>query len=206
MIKHVDEFLELGCGRCAYFSTPECKVNTWRDELGALREIILKSELKEELKWSNPCYTFEEKNILMLSALKNYAVIGFFKGALLNDSYRLLQSPGKNSQSAKRLVYKNIDTIHDQEPIILEYIKEAIEIEKKGLKVNFKKDSEPIPEELDEIFKKDPTLKEAFFALTPGRQRGYILHFSQPKQPKTRFSRIEKCTPKILSGKGFHDR
>jgi uncharacterized protein YdeI (YjbR/CyaY-like superfamily) len=168
--------------------------------------IILKSELTEELKWSNPCYTFDGKNILMLSALKDYAVIGFFKGALLNDPHKLLESPGKNSQAAKRLTFTDIAIIQDQEKIILEYISEAIEIEKKGLKVEFKKEPEPIPEELASVFENDAALKTAFFELTPGRQRGYILHFSQAKQAKTRFSRIEKCIPKIMEGKGFHDR
>lgn len=206
MIESVEEFLELGCGRCAYFSTPDCKVNSWREELIALREIILKSELTEQLKWSSPCYTFEGKNVLMMSALKKQAVIGFFKGVLLSDPYKILVSPGKSSQADRRLVYTDVETINDQKSIILEYIADAIEIEKKGLKVEFKKDLEPIPDELEEIFRTDPNLRDAFFELTPGRQRGYVLHFSQPKQSKTRFSRIEKCIPKILARKGFHDR
>ncbi len=206
MIESVEEFLEDGCGRCQYFATPDCKVNSWRNELIALREILLKTELQEELKWSNPCYTYDGKNILMLSALKNQAVIGFFKGVLLNDPKNLLVSPGKSSQSDRRLYYTDVDTIHDQESIILDYVAEAIEIEKKGLKVEFKKNPEPVPEELVAVFETDPALKTAFFDLTPGRQRGYILHFSQSKQAKTRFSRIEKCRPKIMAGKGFHDR
>lgn len=164
------------------------------------------TELNEEVKWGNPCYTLNGKNVLMLSALKNSALIGFFKGALLNDSHRLLVSPGKNSQSDQRLVYTDVETVSDQESIILEYIQQAIEIEKAGLKVEYKKSPEPIPEELKAVFENDPTLKIAFESLTPGRQRGYILHFSQPKQAKTRISRIEKLIPKIRSGKGFHDR
>ena len=206
MINSIDEYLDIGCGRCPLVGTPDCKVQTWHSEIVALRAIILKSELTEELKWSNPCYTFNGKNILMLSALKDYAVIGFFKGALLNDPHKLLASPGKNSQSAKRLTFTDTAIIQDQEKIILEYISEAIEIEKKGLKVEFKKEREPIPEELASVFENDAALKTAFFELTPGRQRGYILHFSQAKQAKTRFSRIEKCIPKIMEGKGFHDR
>lgn len=202
----VDQYLEIGCGRCPLVNTPQCKVNSWRDELIALREIILKSELNEELKWSNPCYTYEGKNILMLSALKNYAVIGFFKGVLLKDPQNILVSPGKSSQADRRLIYTDTVTIHEQESFILDYIAEAIEIEKEGRKVEYKKETEPIPQELEEVFKLEPELKAAFFALTPGRQRGYILHFSQPKQSKTRFSRIEKCSQKILAGKGFHDR
>ena len=202
----VDQYLEIGCGRCPLVNTPACKVNTWRDELIALREILLKSELKEEVKWSNPCYTFNGKNILMLGALKNHAVIGFFKGSLIDDTYGVLVSPGKSSQADRRLVFNDVVTVNEKESIILEYIQQAIEIEKAGLKVEFKKDLEPIPEELLVVFDSNPELKSAFEALTPGRQRGYILHFSQPKQAKTRFSRIEKLTPKILTGKGFHDR
>ncbi len=202
----VDQYLEIGCGRCPLVGTPECKVNFWRDELIALREIILKSGLKEEIKWSNPCYTFEGKNILMLSALKNHALIGFFKGSLIKDTYGVLVSPGKSSQADRRLVFTEVETVQDQEIIILDYIQQAIDIEKAGLKVAFKKNPEPLPEELLVVFDSNPELKTAFESLTPGRQRGYILHFSQPKQAKTRFSRIEKLIPKILAGKGFHDR
>ncbi|MBO6794452.1 MAG: YdeI/OmpD-associated family protein [Balneolaceae bacterium] len=206
MINSIEEFLDIGCGRCPLVGTPDCKVQIWQDEIVTLREIILKSELKEELKWSNPCYTFDGNNVLMLSALKNYAVIGFFKGTLLDDHHNLLESPGKNSQAVMRLTFTDTAVIQDQEQIILDYISQAIEIEKKGLKVEFKKEPEPIPEELESVFENDPALKSAFFELTPGRQRGYILHFSQAKQAKTRFARIEKCIPKIMEGKGFHDR
>lgn len=202
----VDQYLEIGCGRCPLVGTPDCKVNTWREELVELSRIVLKSGLKEEIKWGNPCYTFNGKNVLMLSALKSCALIGFFKGALLKDHHGLLVSPGKHSQSDQRLVFTNVETISDQEPIILEYIQQAIEIEKGGLKVAYKKNPEPIPEELESVFEDDPALRVAFEGLTPGRQRGYILYFSQPKQAKTRFSRIEKCIPKIMEGKGFHDR
>ncbi len=206
MINSIEEYLDIGCGRCPLVGTPSCKVQTWQNEIVALRKIILKSELNEELKWSNPCYTFDGNNVLMISALKNYAVIGFFKGSLLDDPHNLLESPGKNSQAVKRLTFTDTAVIHDQEQIILDYITQAIEFEKKGLKVEFKKEPEPIPKELESVFENDPALKSAFFELTPGRQRGYILHFSQAKQAKTRFARIEKYIPKIMGGKGFHDR
>ncbi len=201
----VDQYLEIGCGRCPLVGTPDCKVNFWRSELIALRDIILKSGLKEGIKWSNPCYTFDGKNILMLSALKNHALIGFFKGSLINDTHGILVSPGKNSQADRRLVYTDVVTVLDQEPIILEYIQQAVEVEKAGLKVEYKKEPEPLPEELILVFEEEPELKLAFQKLTPGRQRGYILHFSQPKQPKTRFSRIEKAIPKIIMGKGINE-
>ena len=202
----VDEYLADGCMRCKLGGTPECKVNDWQQELRNLRSIILECGLTEELKWSAPCYTHKGKNILMLSALKDFATIGFFKGSLLKDANGLLTTPGENSQAAKYLKITDTEQITDLEKEIKAYIFEAIEVEKAGLKVAFKKNPEPIPDELQQRLDNDPMLKTAFEALTPGRQRGYIIHFSQPKQSKTRVSRIERCIPKILEGKGFHDR
>lgn len=203
---NVDPYFVDGCGRCEFYKTPECKVQNWIVELRRLRDIILSTGLKEELKWSAPCYTYNGKNILMLSALKEYCVIGFFKGSLLDDPDGALVSPGKSSQADRRLVFQSIDEVESQVEIIRKYVLNAIEVEKSGKKVEFKKNLEPIPIELEEKFIELPKLKEAFYALTPGRQRGYILHFSQPKQSKTRTSRIEKLIPKIMEGKGFHDR
>lgn len=198
-------FIE-GCGRCPLGGTPDCKVHNWTSELELLRNIILDSGLMEESKWGAPCYTYQGKNILMLSALKDYCCISFFKGALLSDKKNLLAKPGPNSQAARLFKFKSTDEIRIIESDIKAYIFEAIEVEKAGLKVEFNKSPEPIPAELEAKFEEDPILKSAFEALTPGRQRGYILHFSQPKQEKTRISRIEKCTPMILSGIGLHDK
>ena len=206
MDPRIDNYLIEGCGRCPLVGTPECKVNNWREELKILRSILLDTELTETLKWSNPCYTFNNINILMLGALKEYAVISFFKGVLLNDPEKLLISPGRNSQSDRRLIFTSVDQISEHVTIIKNYVSEAIENEKAGLKVVFKKNPEPIPPELQEKLDHDVLFRQAFESLTPGRQRGYILHFSQPKQSKTRLSRINKCTSKILQGKGFHDR
>lgn len=206
MIPEVDLYLLEGCGRCKLGGTPDCKVHTWEAELQQLRRILLGSDLKEELKWSVPCYTWEGKNVLIASAFKEYAALSFFKGVLLKDYHKLLHAPGKSSQASRVFKFTAVDQILELEPIINAYLEEAIEIEKAGLKVEFKKNPEPIPEELQLELELNPDLKLAFEALTPGRQRGYILYFSAPKQSKTRTARIAKYTPKILAGKGFHDR
>ncbi len=202
----VDRYFIDGCMRCPLGASPQCKVNHWRKELEALRKVILQTELTEESKWGVPCYTLNGKNVITLSALKEFAAISFFKGSLLQDSDKILTTPGQNSQAARYLKITDIDQVLEKEKTIKAYIFDAIEIEKAGLKVNFKKEPESMPEELESILRGNAKLREAFEALTPGRKRGYILHFSQPKQSQTRISRIEKCIPKILEGKGFHDR
>ena len=202
----VDRYIVEGCGRCPLGGTPNCKVNSWQEELHQLRRIILDTGLTEELKWGVPCYTFEKSNIAIVSALKECCVLSFFKGALLNDQHKLLDKPGENSQAARVIRFTNVQEILQVEPILKAHIIEAIEVEKAGLKVALKKNPEPIPEEFQKKLDEIPSLKAAFEALTPGRQRGYIIHFSQPKQSKTRASRVEKCIPMIFDGKGLHDR
>ncbi|WP_431125478.1 YdeI/OmpD-associated family protein [Flagellimonas flava] len=206
MNKSVDSYFIAGCGRCPLGGTPDCKVNTWIMELELLRKIVLDCGLTEESKWGAPCYTFQNKNILLVSALKEYCCISFFKGSLLSDSKNLLKKPGPNSQAARLFKFKGVDEIQRIESEIKAYIFEAIEVEKAGITVTFKRNPEPIPMELESKFDEDPVLKTAFEALTPGRQRGYILYFMQPKQEKTRISRIKKCVPMILSGIGLHDK
>jgi uncharacterized protein YdeI (YjbR/CyaY-like superfamily) len=202
----VENYFIDGCGRCPLGGTPDCKVLSWTAELKYLRELILACGLTEESKWGAPCYTFQNKNVLMLSALKDYVCISFFKGALINDEKGLLVKPGPNSQAARLFKFQSVGAITQIESDIKAYIFEAIEIEKAGLTVEFKKNPEPIPAELEAKFEEDPVLKTAFEELTPGRQRGYILHFSQPKQEKTRIARIEKCIPMIMAGIGLHDK
>ena len=201
----VDLYLKEGCGRCPFGNTPKCKVNFWPKELKKLRKIILETGLSEEIKWSMPCYTIDSKNILILSAFNDSCNINFFKGALLKDPGSILEKPGENSQSARYLRITSVSQIKELESIIKAYIAEAIELERSGAKVEFKKNPEPIPEELLVKFEENPDLHTAFLALTPGRQRGYILFFSAPKQSKTRESRIEKCIPQIMNGKGIND-
>ena len=206
MNQKIDLYLVDGCGRCAYYATPQCKVNNWQEELKQLRRILLECGLTEELKWSQPCYTYKGHNVVLMSAFKEYAALGFFKGTLLRDSEVILAKPGENSQAVRQFQFTRVEDVLAKEPIIKAYVYEAIELENAGLKVSFAKNPEPIPEELRAKLDVDPDLKKAFESLTPGRQRGYILHFSAPTQSKTRESRIEKCIPKILKGKGFHDR
>lgn len=202
----IAEFFDIGCGRCSLVGTPECKVKTWNEELHELREIILKNDITEERKWGVPCYTDNGKNIILLSALKDSATISFLKGSLIDDTHALLIAPGKNSQSARYMKFTSMQDIKKAKPIIVDYIKQALEIERTGKKAVLKKDNDPIPEELSVAFKKLPELKIAFYALTPGRRRGYLLHFNQAKQSTTRESRIQKCMTLIMQGKGLQER
>ena len=203
----VDVYFTAGCGRCPLVNTPECKVHNWDTELETLRKIVLDCGLEEELKWSIPCYTFQKNNIILLSAFNEYCALSFFKGALLNDTNSILIQQTENTQATRQIRFTDVREIIQMESIIKAYIYEAVEVEKAGLKVEFKKTSEfKMPEEFQNKLAEIPALKAAFEALTPGRQRAYILYFSQPKQTKTRESRIERCMRQILIGKGLNDR
>jgi uncharacterized protein YdeI (YjbR/CyaY-like superfamily) len=202
----VNHYLAQGCGRCKLYETPACKVHTWQKELVLLRSIVNQCGLNEEVKWSHPCYTFNGKNIIMLYAFKEYCGLTFFNGALLQDSAHLLVQQTENVQAGRQLRFTSIDQIRDRENIIKEYIFESIEVHKAGLKVATKKTADfPIPDELTIKFEKSPEFKKAFESLTPGRQRGYLLHFAQAKQSATRTSRIEKYRQAIMIGRGMHD-
>ncbi|GAA1374491.1 YdeI/OmpD-associated family protein [Peribacillus frigoritolerans] len=182
------------------------KAKNWKEEYETLRNIVLDCELTEEFKWMHPCYTFENKNIVLIHGFKEYCALLFHKGALLQDAHGLLIQQTENVQGARQIRFTNVQEIVATESILKAYIHEAIEVEKAGLEVEFKKNEEfIIPEELHNKFDDIPALKTAFEALTPGRQRAYILYFSQAKQSKTRESRIEKCMQKILDGKGLKD-
>ncbi|MBT2755608.1 YdeI/OmpD-associated family protein [Mesobacillus foraminis] len=178
----------------------------WKDEYKKLREIVLDCELTEDFKWMHPCYMVGKKNIVLIHGFKEYCALLFHKGALLQDPRGILIQQTENVQSARQIRFTNVEEIAEMENILKAYIVEAIEVEKAGLKVNVKKDTEiTIPEELQIKFDEIPSLKTAFEALTPGRQRAYVHHFSQPKQSKTRVARIEKCMQRILNGKGLND-
>ena len=182
------------------------KDNKWQKEIRALRKIILECGLVEELKWGCPCYTFEKSYIVLIHVFKEYCAVLFFKGALLNDSAGILIQQTKNVQAARQARFTSVEEISEVKKKLTTYIYEAIEVEKAGLKVPLKKTAAfKMAEEFKKKLAKSATLKTAFTSLTPGRQRGYLLHFSQPKQSKTRESRIEKCIPKIFSGKGLND-
>jgi len=182
------------------------KDTKWQKEYEKLRKIILDCGLIEELKWGCPCYTFENTNIVLIHGFKEYCALLFFKGALLNDPNGILIQQTKNVQSARQIRFTNTKEIVKMEKILKAYVYEAIEVERAGLKVKLKKTSEfKIPEEFQKRLKKNITLKKAFEALTPGRQRAYIFYFSQAKQSKTREARVEKYIPQILNGKGLDD-
>lgn len=186
----------------AYFG----KLETWREEMEALRKIVLGCPLAEELKWRSPCYTFEGNNVVTIWGLKDHCGLAFFKGVLLSDAKEILVAPGENSRSMRKMVFTSVPEIVGMEGTVRDYVLEAIEVEKAGRKVELRKDDLVFPDELVDRFDENPDLRTAFEALTPGRQRGYVLHFSQPKQSRTRVSRIDKCEPRILDGKGLHDR
>jgi len=181
------------------------KAKKWQAESEKLRMILLDCPLTEELKWGEPCYTFEGKNVVLIGGFKEYVTLLFFKGALLNDTHGILVAPGK-TQAGRQIRFTSLREIVAMETVLKTYIYEAIEVEKSGLKVELKKHSEYIiPEELQKKLDEIPDLKTAFDALTPGRQRAYMFHISAPKQSKTRESRVEKCAQQILDGRGLND-
>jgi uncharacterized protein YdeI (YjbR/CyaY-like superfamily) len=182
------------------------KAKKWKEEYETLRKIVLDCELTEDFKWMNPCYTFEKKNIVLIHGFKEYCALLFPKGSLLQDSHGILIQQTENVQGARQIRFTNVQEIAEKEAILKAYIDEAIEVEKAGLKVQVKKPEELIiPDELQHKFDEIPALKDAFTTLTPGRQRAYILYFSAAKQSKTRESRVKKCIPNILNGKGLND-
>ena len=182
------------------------KANKWQQEFKQLRIIILDCGLTEELKWGHPCYTFAKSNVVLIHGFKEYCALLFFKGALLKDAANILIQQTKNVQAARHVRFTNSREISKVTPILKAYVRQAIEVEKAGLKVNLKKTSDfKIPEEFQNKLDESPALKAAFKALTPGRQRAYIFYFSQPKQSQTRESRVEKCRKQILNGKGIND-
>ncbi|QDT91282.1 DUF1801 domain-containing protein [Gimesia algae] len=177
----------------------------WQEELVTLSAIVRDTPLTEEWKWRAPCYTFQKKNVALIGAFKDNCVLSFFKGSLLKDDLGILTKPGENTQAARVVRFTSLQEIIELEPVLKAYIEEAIEVEKAGLKVAVKKEEEPIPAEFQTKLDESPALQTAFAALTPGRQRGYLMHFSAAKQSKTRQTRVEKYIPQILDGKGIHD-
>jgi uncharacterized protein YdeI (YjbR/CyaY-like superfamily) len=182
------------------------RAEKWREEFEKLRKIVLDCGLTEDLKWGVPCYSFEKTNVVLMHGFKEYCALLFFKGALLKDESGILVQQTENVQSARQIRFTSVAEIAAMDNILKDYLHAAIELEKAGLKVDFKKTTEfAIPEEFQSKLDESPELKTAFEALTPGRQRGYLLHFSSAKQSKTRIARIEKAMPQILAGKGLDD-
>jgi uncharacterized protein YdeI (YjbR/CyaY-like superfamily) len=178
----------------------------WQEEADKLKSIILDFPLTEELKWGWPCFSYEKSNIVLIHGFKEFCAVLFFKGALLRDPNGVLVKMGENTQAGRQMRFTSVQEIVDKESILKAYINEAIEVEKSGLKVDHVKSTELVfPEEFQKRLDENPALKTAFEALTPGRQRMYNIYFSAPKQAKTRESRVEKCTPRILEGRGLND-
>jgi uncharacterized protein YdeI (YjbR/CyaY-like superfamily) len=201
----VDNYLLNGCMRCKYGATPQCKVHRWINEIELLRSIVLQCNLKEETKWGVPVYTLNDKNIITVNALKDSANIGFFKGVLLKDEHKILQQQG-NIQLSRIVKFTSLNEIIALQDVLLEYIQEAIEVEKSGKKLETPQPSIEIPDELTQVFEEEPDFKIAFYKLTPGRQRSYLIHFSQAKQSATRLARIHKNKELIFKGIGFNDK
>lgn len=191
-ISQVDDFLQ--------------KAKKWQTEMAFLRSIVLETPLVETIKWYQPCYTFNDSNVAIIGGFKEYCLLGFFKGALLKDPKKLLIQPTENMQAVRQLRFTNTAEIKKLKSTIKQYLLEAIAVEKSGLKVDMTKSREyDLPEELETFFAQDADFKKAFQALTPGRQRAYVLFFSGAKQSATRISRIQKSLPQILAGKGLND-
>jgi len=182
-------------------------IKNWKEETKLLRQICLDCGLEEDFKWMHPCYTYQGKNIVLIHGFKDYCALLFHKGALLKDTDEVLIQQTENVQSARQIRFTNSEEIIDLAPIIKSYIFEAVEVEKAGLKVKTKKTSEfEMVDEFKEVLQENPDIQTVFEALTPGRQRGYLLYFSQAKQSKTRLSRIEKSIPKMIEGKGYNEK
>jgi uncharacterized protein YdeI (YjbR/CyaY-like superfamily) len=200
----VDRFLLEGCMRCEKGATPACKVHKWTPILEQLRQTLLLTELVEERKWGVPVYTLNGKNVILLGVFNDSCVISFIKGSLMKDPQSILELPGPNSHEGRITRFTKMEDFEKVESHLSQYIQDAIEIEKSGKKPEVPtRGGMEIPEELSEKFSEHEGLETAFFALTPGRQRGYLIHFSGAKQAETRLSRIEKCVVKIMAGKGM---
>lgn len=203
---NVMEYLKHGCGRCPLGDTPECKVHAWQPELKVLREMMLQAGLVEEIKWSVPCYTHKGKNIAVVAALKDHCSVSFFKGAGLDDPSGVLERPGENSQAARVLRLTSTKQIRGLGTAIEGFIRQAVALEESGYKLPKTSPTQmDWPSELVRALEGDSRLREAFEALTPGRQRGYLLYVAGAKQSKTRMDRIEKNRERILNGLGLHD-
>ncbi len=201
----IDQFLLEGCMRCSLGATPACKVHRWTAILEFLRQLILETELQEERKWGVPTYTINGKNVVMLGVFKDSCVLSFIKGQFLPDPKGRLALPGPNSREGRILRFTQLNQATGLENEIRHFLQEAIQVERSGKRAAASSSRQLLPEELLQKFAEHPGLETAFFALTPGRQRGYLIHFLGAKQSPTRLSRIEKCIPKIFAGKGMMD-
>lgn len=202
----VESYLSDGCGRCDKYQTPACKVHLWAKPLVALRALLQKTELEEQLKWGSPTYSLAGKNVVMITSFKEFCALQFFKGALLEDPDGLLDSPGPNSRHTRTLRFRSMDEVKARTAPARRFIAQAIELEREGKQVAPRTSSEPMPEEFGQRLAANASLQRAFEALTPGRQRSHILHVSGAKRAETREGRVDACAKLILAGRGFNER
>jgi uncharacterized protein YdeI (YjbR/CyaY-like superfamily) len=204
---NVEAYLRDGCGRCDKFQTPACKVLSWTEPLLALRALLQRSGLTEEMKWGSPCYTLEGTNVAMLVSFKERCALQFFKGALLKDPDGLLKSPGPNSQHVRLLEFRALKDVETHRAAARRFLAQAVALEREGVTAPTpKRGPGALPEELRARLAEDPALARAFSALTPGRQRSHVLHIAGARQAETRARRVEKCAGDILAGRGFNER
>jgi uncharacterized protein YdeI (YjbR/CyaY-like superfamily) len=202
----VDAFLRDGCGRCAHYKSPQCKVRQWPEILRALRELVLSSGLHEEMKWGSPCYTLNGKNVVMIAAQRKNCALSFCQGAFLADTEGLLEAPGPNSRWVRYLKFQTLDDLFLKREATLAFLAQAIALESSGVKLQPAAAEDPVPDELAQRLLADPHLQRAFHALTPGRKRSHILYIGGAKQAETRRKRVERCVERILQGMGFNER
>jgi uncharacterized protein YdeI (YjbR/CyaY-like superfamily) len=205
-VKSVEAYLQEGCGRCEHYRTAQCKVHLWSEPLRALRKLVLSCGLEETVKWGVPCYTVGGKNVLLVAAFRGHCALQFFRGTELHAEAGVLESPGPNSRSVRYLKFRSLKEVKERGALAKELIRQAVALEEDKVTKAPTIAAEPIPAELARRLKKEPALRKAFDALTPGRRRSHILHISGAKQEETRERRVEKCVPDILAGRGFNER
>jgi uncharacterized protein YdeI (YjbR/CyaY-like superfamily) len=203
---NVDDYLRDGCGRCAHYKTPSCKVHRWAAELRSLRALLLASDLEEAVKWGSPCYEVDGKNVAMLISFKDSCVLSFFQGALLEDPDGALEAAGPNSRHARLLRFHSPEDVARRETVTERLLRQAIEVARSGKRVPRALDEERLPTELERRLAADPALRAAFDGLTPGRRRSHALHVSGAKQSETRERRVDRCAADILAGRGWGER
>jgi len=209
IVRDLETFLRDGCGRCERFASDACNARRWAAPIAEMRALLAGTALVEEMKWGSPCYAIDGHNIASLSSRNDGCVLGFFQGAALDDPRGLLRAPGPNTRTARVLVVTSADDVRELAPDLLALVEQAVHNARTGVRSPAPSEPEPVPEELEELEERlatDARLRDAFDALTPGRQRSHILHIRGAKQRATRERRVEKCAPKILAGLGFNER
>ena len=202
----VASFLAEGCGRCERFRTPACKVHPWAETLRGLRAILRETELVEEMKWGFPCYTLGGKNVALLAVSGEFCAISFFQGAVLEDEAGVLVAPGLNSRFARYMKFHSVAELEERRELALRYVLRAIAAERAGVRVAAREGEDGAPAELQERLDCDDRLRVAFDGLTPGRRRSHVLYIGGAKSEEARRRRVERCVPKILAGRGYHER